>query len=302
MDNDNLYARWLEGKISPEEAEELKSSGALEELETIIGATDALALPKYDTTKGYAQFKARHGGSKIIPIQKIQRRRNWAWLAAAASVALLIGTFWLINNRPNTLESGNQITLAHTFSDQTSVMLNDGSSLTYQEAEWTEERNVELIGEAIFNVQKGKPFIVNTTVGSVTVLGTSFNVRAWGDNLNVECYEGRVQVQYANQTVILGQGESVNGIVGQLEEKRPIGHNKPLWTEGNSKFYKEPLYRVFEELERQYDIEVIVPKIEKPFNGSFQHGDINKALNDICKPMNLQFSLSPDKKVVTVYD
>lgn len=295
---DDLYARWLEGQTSSEETDELKKSGELAELEAIIAATDKLALPKYDASAGYAKFKANRPAkqqAKVRPIRKL-----WPVLTAAASVALLIGVFLFVNRGPDVLETGNKLTLTHTFDDQTRVVLNDGSSLTYKEEEWSEQRSVKLMGEAIFNVQKGRPFIVNTAVGNIEVLGTQFNVRAWHDNLNVECYEGQVRVSYAGQEVILNAGEMVNGITRKLGDKQSIRHEKPFWSTGSSKFYEEPIPEVFKELERQYDVQVLLPKIDRRFNGSFPHNDLGNALSAICKPMNLTPSLSADKKVITI--
>ncbi len=295
---DDLYARWLEGQISPEESKGLQTSGELEELEAIIEATDKLSLPKYDAAAGFAKFKTKHTVKKEATVRPI--RRLWPILAAAASVAIIVGVFMFLNSGPDLIETGNRLTLAHTFSDQTRVVLNDGSSLTYQENEWGEQRSVELLGEAIFNVQTGKRFIVNTKIGKVEVLGTSFNVRAWHDNLNVECYEGRVRVNYGNKEVILTAGESVDGILGTLGDKQNITHERPLWTTGNSKFYKEPINQVFKEIERQYDVKVISPQLDRVFNGGFPHNDLETALSLICKPMKLTYRISADKKIVTI--
>ncbi len=295
---ENIYARWLEGQIDSKETEELKASGELEGLEAIISATDKMALPKYDAQAGYAKFKTKHPAKKTATLSPM--RRLWPALAAAASVALLIGLFWLFNSGPDVLETGNRLTLTHTFSDQTTVVLNDGSSMVYEEEDWTTQRSVKLVGEAIFNVQKGKPFLVNTAIGNVEVLGTSFNVRAWHNNLNVECYEGRVRVKYGGKEVILTAGESVDGISGTLGDKQNISHEKPFWSMGSSKFNLEPTYRVFEELERQYDVKVITPQIKRPFNGSIPHNDLENALKLICKPMNLTYHILADKKVITI--
>ena len=299
-DKNNLYARWLEGNLSPEESSELKTSGELEELEAIIKATDKLALPKYDATAGYAQFKANRPSKKPAKVRSIKSRKTWTVWAAAASVAILISTFWLINSGPDVIETGNQLTLSHTFSDQTNVVLNDGSTIFYDESDWDTERTIKLVGEAIFNVEKGKPFIVNTDIGTVRVLGTSFNVRAWSNNLNVECYEGRVSVQYGGKEEILNAGESVNGILGNLENKQSITHQKPLWSTGASRFHQEPVNQVFKELERQFDITVISPNIERPFNGSFQHNNLETALKSICLPMDLEYSFDKDGKEVVI--
>jgi len=297
---DTLYARWLAGQLSTEEEQALQTSGELEELEVVIDAADKLTLPKYDAEVGYAHFKTNRIQPKAAKVRSLNSRRIWTMLAAAASVLLLIYVGNLFLSGPNAIETGNMATLSHQFKDQSFVVLNDGSSLVYEEDNWSEERLVKLTGEAIFNVQKGKPFIVNTNSGKVEVLGTSFNVRAWSTNLNVECYEGSVRVRYANQEVILTAGESVNGISGKLREKQTIQYEKPLWTTGSSRFRDEPVFSVLEELERQYDVKVNMPKINSPFNGDFQHDDLETALRKICLPMGLKWEIVGEGKIVNI--
>lgn len=70
-----------------------------------------------------------------------------------------------------------QITLA----DGTRVWLNAQSTLTYASNFGRKERNVELDGEAYFEVTKNKklPFYVHTEMNKVRVVGTCFNVCAY---------------------------------------------------------------------------------------------------------------------------
>ena len=67
-------------------------------------------------------------------------------------------------------------------SDGTEVILNSESELTYNRSYNKNNRSVHLIGEAYFSVQKGNiPFNVLTPHGKISVLGTSFNIRARND-------------------------------------------------------------------------------------------------------------------------
>ncbi len=67
--------------------------------------------------------------------------------------------------------------------DGTSGWLNNGSRLKYPVKFLNDSREVELIGEAYFNVshQKNRPFIINTDGLDVKVLGTKLNVQAYPD-------------------------------------------------------------------------------------------------------------------------
>jgi transmembrane sensor len=68
--------------------------------------------------------------------------------------------------------------------DGTSGWLNNGSRLKYPVKFPNDSREVELIGEAYFNVshQKNRPFIINTDGLDVKVLGTKLNVQVYPDD------------------------------------------------------------------------------------------------------------------------
>lgn len=298
--NNNVYARWLVGNISEKEEQTLRMSGDLQSLEIIIKAADKLTLPKYDAAAEFDILKANLVASKTKKARSLVVKRLWPLLAVAAGVFFLIYVGSTLLSGPNLIKTGNTETLAHQFIDESSVILNDGSSLTYEEKNWSAVRSLALTGEAFFQVEKGQPFIVNTSLGIVRVLGTSFNVRAWGEQLSVECYTGKVEVEYAGQTTILEKGEAVIGSKGTLQNKQTIPYETPLWTTGSSRFYETPIVRVLEELERQYDIQVNGPQIERTFSGSFRHNDLETALREICQPMGLTYFSSVDGKTVTI--
>lgn len=295
-DKDTLYARWLSGDLSPSEERELKESGALEELESIIEATDQWSLPAYDAEKGFAQFQS---GKKPKPTPVRRLNLGWTIGIAAGILILVVAIFWL-SGRESHLEAGNATNFAFDFKDRSSILLNDGSSIDYNDNNWLDQRLIRLKGEAFFEVEKGVPFIVETSHGRVEVLGTQFNVRSWGAKLYVECYEGSVRVTIDQQNVVLTAMESVNLINGNLTEKQPINHQQPQWTTGISRFYQEDINEVFNELARQYDIEVTVPALSQTFSGSFNHDNLETALQNICKPMQLSFTFSDNNKKVTI--
>jgi len=58
------------------------------------------------------------------------------------------------------------------------VVLNSKSTISFNKTDWKNNRQLTLDGEAYFKVEKGSTFTVNTNNGSVTVLGTQFNVNS----------------------------------------------------------------------------------------------------------------------------
>ena len=295
-EKDYKYAKWLNGELSSSELDSLKESGELKELEAIVKATDDMALPKYNLEGAYQQFKKNHPArsAKIISM-----RARWA-TGVAASVLLLVAAVFLFRNNEETITAENTAIQSHTFLDGSSVVLNDGSNIIYDKKNWEQQRVVQLTGEAFFGVEKGGRFIAKTPNGNVEVLGTGFNVRAWGDKLYVECYHGRVKVTSAGQEAILTKNESINMAENIMQNKQIINHEKPLWTIGTSRFYEEDVAGVFAEIERQYNVVVNTSVLNRSFSGSFQHDDLNAALNNICKPLNLTYTISGDQKTVTI--
>lgn len=111
--------------------------------------------------------------------------------ATAAAVALLCLSVWTayLYMQPVAIQTVSTLAETRTVSlpDGTSVTLNHYSTLTYPERFKTDNREVELNGEAYFEVSKDKkhPFIVQTEAVDVRVLGTQFNVDAYRDSPDV---------------------------------------------------------------------------------------------------------------------
>lgn len=111
--------------------------------------------------------------------------------ATAAAMALLCLSVWTAYLYMQPVAMQTVSTLAETrtvnLPDGTSVTLNHYSTLTYPERFKMDNREVELNGEAYFEVSKDKkhPFIVQTEAVDVRVLGTQFNVDAYRDSPDV---------------------------------------------------------------------------------------------------------------------
>lgn len=147
--------------------------------------------------------------------------------------------------------------------DGTRVWLNAKSTLKYPVQFRGKERVVFLEGEAYFEVTKDKehPFRVMTDREvSVKVLGTSFNVRAYSEDKEVETVleEGSVEMAAAGHNMVLipGQKGSYSFDDGRLEVKDVETGNFTAWRKGEFVFNDEPVVDIMEDLMRWYDIEV----------------------------------------------
>lgn len=221
----------------------------------------------------------------------------WKWgLAAAVSFAFVVW-FNKVTATDNVYAFFGE-TKEINLVDESIVILNAGSSITYKKRTFNGNRVLRLDGEAFFDVKPGSTFTVKTNYGSVVVLGTSFNVIAREGIFEVDCYTGKVRVQTnKTQNIVLTAGErSIENSNDQTLVRSTFlpSEGGPEWTKGKFVFENQPLLRVVSELERQYDIKVNLEKglENKPYTGLFESGDINKALQLITEPLHLKSNVS----------
>ncbi|MFI1745613.1 FecR family protein [Thalassobellus sediminis] len=154
-------------------------------------------------------------------------------------------------------------------SDGTKVWLNSKSSLKYPVKFGKQNREVQLEGEAYFEVAKNalKPFIVNTNYGDVTVLGTHFNISAYNDDpyFTTTLQEGAVKVtmaeQFSNKAsfVYLNPGEQAaynEAKSGVLAVKNVDAKIYSAWKGGEFYFDNASLENILLRMSRWYNFEV----------------------------------------------
>ena len=220
-------------------------------------------------------------------------------LRIAAVVLVTIGLYFTIfSNTDKTVKTlaGEQSEIV--LPDNSQVVVNAQSMLSYSAKRWKDNRVVDLNGEAYFKVAKGTTFDVNTPSGQVTVMGTQFNVKQRHDYFEVTCYEGSVKVSSNNRVELLKQGDVYRMIAGEYLQIKTTS-KAPQWTQAISSFAKVPLAEVLAELERQYGVEVAPNGIDldRLFTGGFTHQNLDEALTAITQPMGLEYTVESDKRV-----
>ena len=150
-----------------------------------------------------------------------------------------------------------------TLSDGTRVWLNSETSIQYPVAFGAKERRVFVQGEAYFEVAKDakKPFTVQFMSSSVTVLGTSFNIRAYPEEKQSQATlaEGSVRIYSPGSSMLLKPGEQaeVNALSGEMVKREVEVKSFTSWKDGRFVFEQQPLEDIMRTLERWYDIRVI---------------------------------------------
>ena len=191
-------------------------------------------------------------------------------------------------------------------SDGTKVWLNADSRFEFPSKFVGQERCVYVEGEVYFEVAKdvSHPFVVTTKQAKVRVLGTSFNVRAYPDEIyRTTLLEGCVEVLYKKDVVKVQPHEQwiLDEGVGRVA---PVNVRMAAsWKNGSFAFDDEPLLNVFQELERWYDVHVFIANEEireMKFTGIFpRYANMDKVLNIVelatgvsCKVSNRTIVIS----------
>lgn len=229
------------------------------------------------------------------PKQKPVRNLQIYW-SAAASIALitLLTTIYLYQPSSEEVVAGRGQHIEYTLPDGTDVTVNADSKIRFAESGFAKKRILELEGEAYFSVQKGSPFVVKTHLGTVEVLGTTLNIYARNQDMSVSCLSGKVQVTVENQQVVLAPGEKADLISGILQKTTGISPSEMAgWKSGAYQFERIPLMSIFDELERQFDVEIASQGLEaRLFTGGFSNKSLNEALETLSMTMNLKYEIN----------
>jgi len=228
--------------------------------------------------------------------------RTWPGIAMAAGLALLIGMSALIGFYTKTVNVPAGQHLEVYLPDNSTVMLNAQSTLSYKPFLYKLARTVKFEGEAWFDVMKGKQFEIISDKGKTIVLGTTFNIYSRNSDYQVTCISGKVKVLEiaGTQEVTLnpGQQAAINAD-GALAIQTGIDTEMTMsWINNKFSFTSAPLVRVFEEIGRQYGVEIIVPAgLEKTYTGTFvKDNSVENVLNLVCRPFDLNFTRKSDNE------
>lgn len=147
-----------------------------------------------------------------------------------------------------------------TLADGTRVWMNADSQLEFPEHFNGTRRTVRLHGEAYFEVAKDRrhPFVVETDYLTTTVLGTSFNVRAYSQNdASVALVEGSVSVKSGRENMLLKPGQLVQVANGKLKTENVNTYGYTQRKDGYFYFNDDTMRGIMAELGRWYNKTVV---------------------------------------------
>lgn len=211
-------------------------------------------------------------------INRIRRRRisYFSVCAVAAVVPILIffGTVSYVNRMFDgnlfkkveiskvTVPNGDKMQMV--LNDGSTVYLNSGSKLSYPNRFSMKVREVSLVGEGYFKIEKNprRPFIIHVPGGTVKVRGTSFDLCAYPqDNyVTLALDEGKVAMKVGDETydVLPGQVLYLNQTDHSVHITTGGSSQKSKWMNGIISFKSATLEDIANNLGRIFDIEFAV--------------------------------------------
>jgi len=332
-----LMSRSLSGEASP---------GELQELDAIL-ASDAKAMARYRTLQQFwnqhdavspatvedalhrllnqlqlqPTFRKTTMQKEQAPVHRLHRR--WRlWAAAAAILIVSTGIYWLVQNQaPDAMASalvekqnarGTKSIIELT--DGSKIWLNADSKIKYPEIFSGNTREVHLEGEAFFDVAPNpeQPFIIHLANGTVRVLGTSFNVRAYNNEKIVETSVATGKVAFIPKyqdkkqkpdTIFITPNKKVRYLLDK--DTADILPAKPqedkAWTEGRLIFKAQTLEEIAIELERHFGKKVVfldeAPKSYR-LTGSFENNGLDEIMYYLSKTKEFSYKITHSELLI----
>ena len=310
---DQSFIRWVRNKGTEEEATSWKTfldsnPAKSADIQAAIALVNALSATDVKPGQETVDHLWTDINKKIDTENKRQARRTVVrkiGFGLAAAVAICLAGWWFLFFKAGEISTSYAETREISLPDKSEVILNAVSSLKYDKETYNQgNRLLKLEGEAFFEVEKGAPFIIECKEGRVEVLGTSFNVHSRNKRLTVTCRSGMVKVsdKKGQHEFIISQGQGVTISGKKAEEFLLDSYKIGSWQEGIFYFENSPLKRVFDEIERQFNVDIdyqLENQNDIRYTGYFRNNQLDSALNTVCWPLRLNASVDEKNIVIS---
>ena len=255
---------------------------------------------------------------RIVPFRAGAGR--WTWLVAAAVllIAVTAGAWifkmkispqesfaWKETLREGAVFTGKQFV---RLPDGSTVLLNEGSELSYPTSFGEQVRKVTLTGEAYFDVRHdpSKPFKVLTGKVTTTVLGTAFNVKAYPGQPEIQVTVMRGKVRVGNEERTFGiiqpdQQIAVNTATNQFVQKNLKAETAEVWKSQHLILDDVSIEEALRTIGERYRVQITIGDagLKKcRITATFLHGEsFDQVLTVVCGVVGATYAILPDGKV-----
>jgi transmembrane sensor len=260
---------WVEenpaNKKSYDQMHFLWMQSAKTELEKKVNVTDAWTKMQFRMNAAKQPLETELKAEET----SIYKRTIKRLLQFAAIIVIALGVNFLlklVNSEPEYLSTESQLSSVEiTLPDNSEIKLNKESKISYPEKFKGKQRHIKLEGEAFFEVEpdKEKPFVIDVQFAQIKVVGTSFNVQAYNDDVvEVTVVSGVVELSNkveGAEPITLRKGEK-----GTIEKGKKVPvlevnevEDELHWMTKKLIFKDMELYQVAETLSLAYNVEIV---------------------------------------------
>ena len=336
MNPEELFEKLIKNKISREEFEQLFDG--LED-EDILARYEIYLQSQFEKeVEKHFQEKEHESDDKISKLRvtkKYSTKKNKKWgkdnypLAAilALFIGLLFSVLFIVSQSDFTSE---QATVAKAtinpeiiskstprgrkfrmmLDDGSFVHMNSVSNIIYPNKFDSESRDIEIRGEAYFDIKRDetRPFNIKVKEYSIQVLGTSFNIQAYDDEdeFSVTVESGKVKImldEEGSNFTMLEKGQKLvfNPKTNVTEIMEVFSEDDLSWRKGILKFDSTPLSEVEKILERWYGIDMIIEgkKLsETPITGIHKNKSIKSVVEALTYATRTKYIIKNNSIII----
>jgi ferric-dicitrate binding protein FerR (iron transport regulator) len=234
-----------------------------------------------------------HKDKLIKKYQRTNKVRNLALIAIVVCGSVFAAIPYFQKAPVKSVSFSNTANNLLLLSDSTRVLLNRNSSFAFTDSE--DARAATLSGEAMFDVEREpRPFTVTAGNVLVTVLGTSFVVKAYPDSaIQVTVISGKVHVRFNNSEVDLAKGEQSIASAAGLSKAINEDPNFNSWYTRKLEFKNTELEKVLQLVEELYQISFRVNEkriLRCRFTGKFNDAKVEDVLKTLAFSLDIDFT------------
>ncbi|MFA5329584.1 MAG: FecR domain-containing protein [Prolixibacteraceae bacterium] len=183
--------------------------------------------------------------------------------------------------------------------DSSVVWVNSGTTLSYNTNFAVNNRKIKLIGQAFFHIARNEkmPLVVASNDLEIKVLGTRFDVSSYPEdkNISIVLESGSVEILKAKDHSVIqklkpGEKAEFDTENRRLSISNVDVYNYTSWKDGVLIFKDESMTKVFEKLERKYNIDVEV-KSNKVYQLAFNATIVNESIEEIFDLMKFSCAI-----------
>ncbi|MDB5086384.1 MAG: hypothetical protein JWR09_378 [Mucilaginibacter sp.] len=231
-------------------------------------------------------------------IQPVKSASKFTWLKIAASILLISVIGYFAYDQffgTELISNSSSVALTQNLPDGSSVTLNSNSQLSYPNHFSGGQRLVQLNGEGFFKItpDKTKPFIIKINTVTISVVGTSFNVKNIKGKTEVIVETGIVKVNANGKQVLLHPGQKViaNGAISNLTVQETRGSLYNYYITKALVCDRTPLYELVDKLNQVYgsQIQIANKKLHNlPITTTFKGQTLQQVLNVIAETFKIK--------------